>query len=257
MAEKRYYWLKLKCDFFKRHDIQIVEDMPNGKEYILFYLKLLCESVDHDGTLRFSERIPYNETMLATITRTNIDIVRAAIQVFTELNMMEIMDDGTVFMCEVHKMLGSAADNENANRQRRFREKQKATALLDRYESVTESVTKNNESKSIEIEKELEIEKEPPKSPEIPFSGQLKEAFDDWIAYKKERRENYQPRGLKMLITQIKNNADKYGEDAVIGVISDSMASGYKGITFDRLNKMTPKPQQKQYTTKGSFFDDE
>lgn len=99
---------------------------------------------------------------------------------------------------------------------------------------------------------------EKPKSDEIeiPFSGQLKEAFDDWIAYKKERRENYQPRGLKMLIAQIKNNADKYGEDAVIGVISDSMASGYKGITFDRLNKMTPKPQPKQYTTKGSFFDE-
>ena len=34
---KRYYWLKLKRDFFRRHDIQIVENMPNGKDYILFY----------------------------------------------------------------------------------------------------------------------------------------------------------------------------------------------------------------------------
>ena len=85
MDNKRYYWLKLKRDFFKRHDIRIIEDMPNGKEYILFYLKMLCESVDHDGSLRFSDTIPYNENMLATITNTNIDIVRSAIKIFVEL----------------------------------------------------------------------------------------------------------------------------------------------------------------------------
>ena len=165
MADGKYYWLKLKRDFFKRHDIQIIEDMPNGKEYILFYLKLLCESVDHNGELRFSEQIPYNENMLATITRTNVDIVRSAIKVFTELNMMEVLDDGTVFMSEVHKMLGSAVDNSNAKRQQRFRDRQKELALCERYGSVTGSVTKNNEEIEIEIEKELEIEKDPPYTP--------------------------------------------------------------------------------------------
>lgn len=143
---KRYYWLKLKRDFFKRHDIRIIESMPNGKDYLLFYLKLLCESVDHDGNLRFSEQIPYNEEMLATITSTNIDIVRSAIKIFTQLEMMEIMDDGTYFMSEVNRMIGSAVDNDNANRQRRFRERKKQLSLQDRYDDVT----KNNESKSIE-----------------------------------------------------------------------------------------------------------
>ena len=160
MAEKdkKYYWLKLKRDFFKRHDIRIVEEMPNGKEYILFYLKLLCESVDHDGSLRFSDEIPYNENMLSVITNTNVDIVRAACKLFTELKMMDILDDGTLYMREVNTMIGSAANNDNANRQRKFRERKKqeqSTALLqERYESVT----KNNESKS--IEKEIDIEKE-------------------------------------------------------------------------------------------------
>ena len=109
MAEKnkRYYWLKLKRDFFKRHDIRIIESMPNGKDYILFYLKLLCESVDHEGNLRFSDQIPYSEDMLATITNTNVDVVRSAIKIFTELNMMEVMDDGTYFMSEIEKLIGS------------------------------------------------------------------------------------------------------------------------------------------------------
>jgi len=70
--EKRYYWLKLKRDFFKRHDIQIIESVPNGKDYVLFYLKLLAESIDHEGLLRFNDLIPYSEQMLSTITNSTL-----------------------------------------------------------------------------------------------------------------------------------------------------------------------------------------
>lgn len=153
--------MKLKRDFFKRHDIRIIESMPNGKDYILFYLKLLCESVDHEGHLRFSETIPYNADMLCTITETNIDVVKSAIKVFTELGMMELLDDGTIFMCEVEKMIGSAADNDNANRQRRFKEKRRQLAIENgALPKVTECVTKSNESKSIDIDIDIDIEKE-------------------------------------------------------------------------------------------------
>lgn len=120
--DKKYYWLRLKRDFFKRHDIRIIEAMPNGKDYILFYLKLLCESVDHEGNLRFSEEIPYNEQMLSTITNTNVDVVKSAIKIFTELNMMEIMDDGTYYMREVEKMLGSETYWAKVKREQRDRE---------------------------------------------------------------------------------------------------------------------------------------
>jgi predicted phage replisome organizer len=108
MAENgKYYWLKLKRDFFKRHDIRIIEEMPNGKDYILFYLKLLLESIDHEGSLRFSDTIPYNEQMLSVVTNTNIDVVRSAMKLFIDLNMMSIYDDQTIFMCEVDKLIGS------------------------------------------------------------------------------------------------------------------------------------------------------
>lgn len=107
MAEKKYYWLKLKRDFFKRHDIRIIESMPNGKDYILFYLKLLLESIDHEGKLRFSDTIPYNEQMLSVITNTNIDVVRTAMDVFKELNMADVFDDLTIYMAEVEKLIGS------------------------------------------------------------------------------------------------------------------------------------------------------
>ena len=156
MSEKKYYWLKLKRDFFKRHDIRIIESMPNGKDYILFYLKLLCESVDHDGTLRFSEQIPYNAEMLSTITDTNIDIVRSAIKVFTELQMMEIMDDGTFFMAEVEKMIGSSTNDDHARESTRLRVQayRERKALQKRYSNVT-----CNGEKEIEIDKEIDKER--------------------------------------------------------------------------------------------------
>ena len=119
---KKYYWLKLKRDFFKRHDIRIIEEMPNGKDYILFYLKLLLESIDHEGTLRFSDAIPYNEQMLSVVTNTNIDIVRSAMKIFTELNMMEVMDDQTIYMTEVDKMIGSETEWAKKKRVQRAKE---------------------------------------------------------------------------------------------------------------------------------------
>ena len=151
MAEKKYYWLKLKKDFFKRHDIKIIEAMPNGKDYVLFYLKLLLESLDHDGSLRFSDTIPYNENMLATVTDTNIDVVRNAMKLFTELNLIDVLEDSTIFMSEVDKMLGS--EGWSAERVRNYRVKalQCNTDVTNCNTDVTKSKSKSK-SKSIEID---------------------------------------------------------------------------------------------------------
>ena len=147
---KRFYWLKLDKDFFKRHDIRIVEGMPNGKDYILFYLKLLCESTSHEGYLRFSPTIPYNEEMLATVTNTNIDIVRTAIKIFTELGMMKVLDDGTLYLEQVKKMIGS-----ETGQTIRKREAKEQLNLIEGKDGV-----KNTQEIDIEkeIEQELDIE---------------------------------------------------------------------------------------------------
>ena len=121
MAEGKYYWLKLRRDFFKRHDIKVIEKMPNGKDYVLFYLKLLLESIDHEGKLRFNEYIPYNEDMLSAVTDTNIDVVRSAMKLFISLKFIEIEEDETIFMKEVERMIGSEtkwAEKKRLQRQR-------------------------------------------------------------------------------------------------------------------------------------------
>lgn len=148
---KKYYWLKLKRDFFKRHDIRIIEEMPNGKDYILFYLKLLLESIDHEGALRFNETIPYSEQMLSVITNTNIDLVRSAMRVFTQLKMVEILDDETIYMTEVQKMTG--AETAWAQKKRLYRGKQEE----DKARTLS-SQCPPDVRQEIEIEKEKELE---------------------------------------------------------------------------------------------------
>ena len=69
------------------------------------------------------------------------------------------------------------------------------------------------------------------------YSNNLKSIIISWLNYKLERNENYQEQGFKSLITQIKNNIDKFGEEKVIDVINTSMASNYKGIIWDKLKK--------------------
>ena len=149
---KKYYWLKLKRDFFKRHDIEIIEGMPNGKDYVLFYLKLLVESIDHEGALRFSETLPYNEEMLATITRTNVDIVRSAVKIFSQLGMMDMMDDGTLYMRQLEGMVGD--ETEWAAKKRIYREQQKEIAET----TGGQIETKSDKSKSIEKELDIDID---------------------------------------------------------------------------------------------------
>jgi len=156
MAAKKYYWLKLKRDFFKRHDIRIIEEMPNGKDYVLFYLKLLLEGIDHEGALRFNETIPYNEQMLSVITNTNIDLVRSAMRVFAQLKMVEILDDETIYMTEVQKMTG--AETAWAQKKRLYRGKQEEdkarTLSLQCPTDVRQEIEKEKEK---ELEKELDI----------------------------------------------------------------------------------------------------
>ena len=203
MAEKdkKYYWLKLKRDFFKRHDIQIIEDMPNGKDYLLFYLKLLCESVDHDGNLRFSEEIPYNEQMLATITRTNVDVVRSAIKIFTQLNMMEIFDDGTYYMNEVNKMLGH--ETYWAVQKRLQKEKREQLEVIGNFPT--------SPSKSIEKEIELDIDKDiKENTKKKSTSSFVKPSLEEVKAYCEERKNGIDP---EVFIAFYESNGWKVGKN--------------------------------------------
>lgn len=91
---------------------------------------------------------------------------------------------------------------------------------------------------------------------EIPFVGELRLAFEDWLAYKSEKHQPYKPQGLKSLVSQVKRYADQYGDAAVADVIRDSMASNYQGIILDSLKnrkREKKKFQQSQPMSNNDF----
>ncbi len=174
----RYYWFKLKEDFFKRHDIRIIKSMPNGKDYVIFYLQLLCESLSHNGRLRFSEAIPYDENMLSVITDTNIDIVRSAMKLFIDLKMIEILDDQTIYIPTLQKMVGSTtlgAEQKQLQRQRN-------ALQIDGGQSADICPPEIE----IEKEREKEIYKEKEKKGYGGFFGNKNAHFENERTYTKE-----------------------------------------------------------------------
>lgn len=103
---RKFYWLKLKRDFFKRHDIRILAGMPDGSEIVLLYLKLLCEAVDHNGDLRFSETVPYDAKMLSCVTDTPEEVISEALGIFQYLGLVSVLEDKTIHMNQIDSMLG-------------------------------------------------------------------------------------------------------------------------------------------------------
>lgn len=122
MAEnKKYYYLKLKEDFFDSEDIKVLESMENGYLYSNILLKMYLKSLKNKGELVFKDYIPYDTKMLSIITGHNIDIVDKALCIFKKLGFIDVMDNGTIFMLDIQKMIGSISDE--GKRKAEYREK--------------------------------------------------------------------------------------------------------------------------------------
>lgn len=103
--------------------------------------------------------------------------------------------------------------------------------------SVSDSIPMSVSNKSKGADK-------PPSPPTVNFGPELTTAFSDWLAYKKEKRQAYKPKGLQSLVTQIEKQVGIYGESAVAGLIVECMSNGWQGIIWDRLEKQQPRKGQ-------------
>lgn len=72
------------------------------------------------------------------------------------------------------------------------------------------------------------------------LSPTLRGAVESWIRYKSEKNQAYKPEGLRALVSEIRHNAEKYGDQAVVDLINKCMSSNWQGIIFDRLAKSPP-----------------
>lgn len=117
---------------------------------------------------------------------------------------------------------------------------------------------KEPKKKKASAKKELKEEEARELVEEASLQEDVEEALLTWLQYKYEKRQPYQPTGLKALITKARNNAKQHGCEAVVDVISTSASSGYQGIVWDRIKKGTAKKEnQFNSFTQNTYTDEE
>ena len=165
---KKYYYMRLKENFFDDDNMLILESMPDGYLYCNILLKLYLRSLKDNGRLMLNGRIPYNPQMLATVTRHQIGTVERALNIFKELGLIEVLDNGAIYMMDIQNYIGESSSEGDRKRLQRKRvaDEKKALALGEMSDKCPEIYPPE-----LELELELELEKEIEKEIEITTTG--------------------------------------------------------------------------------------
>ena len=166
---RKYYYLKLKENYFDDDSIVLLESMQDGVLYSNILLKLYLKSLKHGGRLQLDENIPYTAQMIATITRQQIGTVERALQIFLKLGLVEVLDSGTFYMSNIELLIGQSSTEAERKRAARLQNK---TLSAPRTNGGHLSDIHPPE---IEIEKEIEIKREIEK--ERPEPGRTARAY--------------------------------------------------------------------------------
>ena len=157
---KKYYYLRVKENFYDSDEMIILESMPDGFLYSNILIKLYLRSLKNNGKLMFNDRIPFNSEMLSKITRHPVAVVEKAVSIFKEMNLIDVLDNGAIFMLDIESFIGKS--NTEADRKRDYRrriEKEKQKILLGHLSGQMSDEHPPEIEKEIEIDIEKDIEK--------------------------------------------------------------------------------------------------
>lgn len=273
-------WIKIVTDIFDDEKMLLIESLPSADSIMVVWFKLLCLAgkTNNSGVFIFNERIPYTDEMLASIFRRDVNVVRMALQTFESFGMIEIIDNViTIPNWTKHQTLDAYERQRERDRLKKQRARAEKKALISAKSGDASGDTSGDaprdvpaidkeEDKDIEVDKDRDINKGASDEPPLPtppptkgidfgsLSPRMIEMVEKWLQYKKERRESYKPTGLNALISQIENNVDRYGEDAVIELIASCMAANWRGIIFEKLKNQQQPGRGPARGSEGNVF---
>ena len=158
-TSKKYYYIKLKDNYFEQDNIKILESLPNGHIYSLILIKLYLKSTNYNGQLMMTPKIPYDPQkveILASVIKHDVDHVREAIRIGCELDLITIVDGREIWMTDIQNMIGKSSTE--ADRIRNYRKQLQQGVQM--YNKCTPEI-----EIELDIEKEIEKDKEPPSKP--------------------------------------------------------------------------------------------
>ena len=194
---KRFYWLKLKEDFFDEDTMGWLEEQDNGKEYCLFYLKLCLKSLKSDGVLvrKVGDMlIPYDIAKIAEITKTQVDIANGALNLLKQIGYIQVLDSGGLFLTQIENMTGSETDAAERQRKSRATKRvpEKGVTMSHSSHTVVTPGSQNGhtekENRIRERDKELDIDKDIEKDIDFSYFWSIyprqvnrEETYLEWI----------------------------------------------------------------------------
>ena len=148
---KKYYYLRLKDNFFDSDELKILESMKDGYLYSNILLKLYLRSLKNDGKLVVNDRIPYNAEMLASVTGHQIGTVKQALSIFKDLGLIDVLENGAIYMLDIQNFIGRGSSEADRKREYRQRIESDRTNVLTNVRQLSD---KTPPEKDIEIEKD-------------------------------------------------------------------------------------------------------
>ena len=160
---KKYYWLKLKDNFFNQKEVKKLRRIAGGDTYTIIYLKMQLLSIKKDGIIEFEGTEKDLAEQLSYEIDEDLNNIQVTLSFLKVNNLIEEISENNFLLTKVPDCIGK--EGASAERVRRHRErkalleKEKEQKMLQCNGEVTNSnnaVTKSN----TEIEKEIEIEKD-------------------------------------------------------------------------------------------------
>ena len=154
MSGKRYYWLKLKDDFFSSKRIKKLRAMAGGDTYLIIYLKMQLLAMKTEGVLNWTGLEESFADELALDLDEKPDDVSMTLIYLLKTGLAETSDNINFFLPYAIENTGS--EGASAQRWRDW----KARQALDTNTLLTDCKQITNGEKEIEKEIEIEIEQE-------------------------------------------------------------------------------------------------
>lgn len=227
---KRFYWIKLRENFFQQETIDWIMEQENGSAYIVLYLKMCLLTANTSGELIRTigdMTIPYEPKKISQKTGFDIDTVNVALSLFKHLGLIEETQEGIPVMPEVKNMVGS--ESESAARVRKYRKKKKA---LQSNTDVTNKALQSNveiRDKSIEYRDKSKENREEKVESRKKETGTSDDGLKDAVnAY----RRNIYPMPGEMDLEKLKTLVDDFGSDIVVKAIDRAVTRNKRSLAY-------------------------
>lgn len=118
---RKYYYLKLKENFYNSETMVILESMQDGLLYSNLLLKMYLMSLKSGGILMLNDHLPHTPQTIATFTRHQVGTVERALKVFVEFGLVEILTDGAYYMADIQLLIGQSSTEGERKKKERMR----------------------------------------------------------------------------------------------------------------------------------------